>query len=423
MSELTLILFHVSRAVFLASNILLTYSFLTPSRPIWFQVVAYAGAVILHSGMRTLLAPTGLDTFLISYLLTIVYFIPFLLIFQETIHAKFFVLFMIASFSQFVFLISLFIEHLLFGHMVGGLILLGQLLELAAILLFRKYIIPYVKNILEIIDQQNLVFTLFPFLSFILLAFYGVQRNYILSIFIPLALSTLIIAVSYYLIAISIERMKHQHALEKQLALQRDHYSNLNESIAAAKATRHDLRHHLVTLLGFLEKKDAVAAKDYLNRLCNAYDDSAIPSVCRNQSADALFCHYLSLAKQENIAVVTNLDIPYDLGIEDIDLCVIIGNCLENSIEACRKQNAAESRFIDVSAKINKEYLVIKIENSFNGLVQHQNDAYLSSKRVADCGIGLGSIKTLAAKYQGQCMISFDQQIFKVSVSLKLAEA
>lgn len=423
MSELTLILFHVSRAVFLASNILLTYSFLTPSRPIWFQVVAYAGAVILHSGMRTLLAPTGLDTFLISYLLTIVYFIPFLLIFQETIHAKFFVLFMVASFSQFIFLISLFTEHLLFGHMVGGLILLGQLLELAAILLFRRYVIPYVKNILEIIDRQNPVFTLFPFLSFILLAFYGVQRNYILSIFIPLVLSTLIIAVAYYLIAISIERTKRQHVLEKQLALQRDHYCNLNESITAAKATRHDLRHHLVTVLGFLERKDAVAAKEYLNRLCNTYDDCSISSVCRNQTADALFCHYLTLAKQEDIAVTTNLDIPDDLGIEDIDLCVIIGNCLENAIEACRKQTIAESRFININVKINKEYLVVKIENSFNGLVQQQNEVYLSSKRVADCGIGLGSIKTLAAKYQGHCMISFDQKIFKVSVALKLADA
>ena len=401
MSELTLILFHVSRAVFLASNILLTYSFLTPSRPIWFQVVAYAGAVILHSGMRTLLAPTGLDTFLISYLLTIVYFIPFLLIFQETIHAKFFVLFMVASFSQFIFLISLFTEHLLFGHMVGGLILLGQLLELAAILLFRRYVIPYVKNILEIIDRQNPVFTLFPFLSFILLAFYGVQRNYILSIFIPLVLSTLIIAVAYYLIAISIERTKRQHVLEKQLALQRDHYCNLNESITAAKATRHDLRHHLVTVLGFLERKDAVAAKEYLNRLCNTYDDCSIPSVCRNQTADALFCHYLTLAKQEDIAVTTNLDIPDDLGIEDIDLCVIIGNCLENAIEACRKQTIAESRFININVKINKEYLVVKIENSFTGLVQQQNEVYLSSKRVADSGIGLGSIKTLAAKYNG----------------------
>ena len=307
--------------------------------------------------------------------------------------------------------------------MVGGLILLGQLLELAAILLFRRYVIPYVKNILEIIDRQNPVFTLFPFLSFILLAFYGVQRNYILSIFIPLVLSTLIIAVAYYLIAISIERTKRQHVLEKQLALQRDHYCNLNESITAAKATRHDLRHHLVTVLGFLERKDAVAAKEYLNRLCNTYDDCSIPSVCRNQTADALFCHYLTLAKQEDIAVTTNLDIPDDLGIEDIDLCVIIGNCLENAIEACRKQTIAESRFININVKINKEYLVVKIENSFNGLVQQQNEVCLSSKRVADSGIGLGSIKTLAAKYQGHCMISFDQKIFKVSVALKLADA
>lgn len=422
MSDLALILFHVSRAVFLASNILLTYSFLTPSRPVWFQVVAYAGAWIFHSSLRILLVQTGLDTFLVSYMLTIVYFIPFLLIFRETIHAKFFVLFMVTSFSQFIFLISLFIEHLLFGQMVGGLILLGQLVELTAIVLFRKYIIPYVKNILEIIDRQNPVFTLFPFLSFILLAFYGVQRNYILSIFIPLVLSTMIIAVSYHLIAISIERTKRQHALEKQLALQRDHYCKLNESIAAAKATRHDLRHHLVTARGFLEKKDAVAAKEYLNRLCNACDDSSIPSVCRNQSADALICHYVTLAKQEDIAVVTNLDIPDDLGIDDIDLCVIIGNCLENSIEACRKQNIAEARYIDINAKINKEYLVIKIENSFNGFVQQQNDAYISSKKGTESGIGIGSIKTLAAKYQGHCMISFDQQIFKVSVSLKLAE-
>ena len=369
-------LFHVSRAVFLASNILLTYSFLTPTRPIWFQVSAYAGAWLLHSGMRVLLTPTGLDTFLISYLLTIVYFIPIFLIFQETVHAKFFVLFMIASFSQFVFLISLFIEHLLFGHMAGGLILLGQALELAAILGFRKYLIPYVKSILELIDRQNPIFTLFPFLSFILLAFYGVQRNYILSIFIPLILSTMIIAVAYFLIVLSIQRTKRQHALEKQLALQRDHYSNLSESIAAAKATRHDLRHHLAVLLGFLEKKEAVAAKDYLHKLCHAYDDSAIPSVCRNQSADALLCHYIALAKQENIAVTTRLDLPDDLGIDDIDLCVIIGNGLENSIEACRKQPIEEARFIDIHAKISKEYLIIKIENSFNGLVQQQNDAY-----------------------------------------------
>lgn len=364
MSESTLILFTVSRAVFLASNILLTYSFLTPKRPLWFQFLAFAGTWVAQYLVRVLLTPIGLDPFLIGYMLTILYLVPIMLVFRETIHAKFFVLFMVTSLSQFNFLICLFVELLVFNHMGGGIILAGQLLELASIPLIRRYITPHIKNILEIINHQNPIFTLFPFLSFILLAFYGVQRVYLLSVFIPLVLSTIIISISYYLIAISIDRTKRHQQLEKQLTVQRDHYRNLNDSIASAKATRHDMRHHLVTILEFLGKNDTSAAQDYLNRLCNSYDDTQIPTVCRNQSVDAVLCHYLKLAKQQDITTVTKLYLPDDLGIDDLDLCVIVGNCLENAIEACGKLSDAEPRFIDISTTITKGHLVIKVANS-----------------------------------------------------------
>jgi two-component system sensor histidine kinase AgrC len=422
MAESTLLLLNISRAIFFISNIWLTYSFLTPKRPVWFQIIAYAGTWVAQYLARLLLTPTGLDTFLIGHMLTILYFVPIALIFKETLNAKFFVLFMVTSLSLFNFLIALFLEQLIFGRMVGGLVLAGQLLELASIPLIRKHITPHVKNILEIIDHQNPLFTLFPFLSFILLAFYAVQRTYLLSIFIPLVLSTIIISIAYYLIAISIDQTKRQQLLEKQLALQRDHYRNLSDSITAAKATRHDLRHHLVTISEFLGKKEAAAAHEYLNRLCNQYDDSHIPTVCHNQSADALICHYLKLARQQGIDVDVNLHIPDNLGIDDLDLCVIIGNCLENAIEACGKISNTEARFIDLAVTITKGYLVIKIANSFSGLVQRRDDSFISSKRSADNGIGLSSVKTLAAKYQGQCLITFDQQAFKVSVSLQLPE-
>ena len=256
MPESTLILINVSRAVFLISNILLTYSFLSPKRPLWFQIIAFAGTWFAQYFLRGLLTPTGIDTFLIGYMLTILYLVPFVLVFKETLHAKIFVLFMVTSLSQFNFLICLFLELLIFNHMVGGLILAGQLLELSSIPLIRRYITPHIKNILEIINHQNPIFTLFPVFSFILLAFYGVQRTYLLSVFIPLVLATIIISFSYYLIAISIDRTKRHQQLEKQLALQRDHYRNLSDSITTTKATRHDLRHHLVTILEFLGKKD-----------------------------------------------------------------------------------------------------------------------------------------------------------------------
>jgi len=422
MSESTMILFSLSRAVFLASNILLDYSFLTPKRSLWFQIIAFAGTWIVANLVRGLLTPTGLDPFLIGYMLTILYLVPITLVFKESLHAKFFALFMVTSLSQFNFLICLFIELLLFHHMVGGIILAGQLLELSSIPLIKRYITPHIKNILEIISHQNPIFTLFPFLSFILLAFYGIQRTYLLSVFIPLVLSTIIIFIAYYLIAISIDRTKRHQQLEKQLALQRDHYRNLNDSIITTRATRHDLRHHLATILEMLGKKDAAAAQEYLNKLCNYYDDNQIPTVCRNQSVDALICHYLKLAKQENITMVAKLPLPDELGIDDLDLCVIIGNCLENALEACRMMNGAEPRFIEISTIIAKGHLVIKFANSFNGIVQPQGDGFFSAKSGTEHGIGLASVKTLAAKYHGHCLISFDQRVFKASVSLKLPE-
>jgi sensor histidine kinase regulating citrate/malate metabolism len=170
-----------------------------------------------------------------------------------------------------------------------------------------------------------------------------------------------------------------------------------------------------------LAKNNAGAAEQYLSQLCNHYDDTAIPKVCSNQSADALICHYLKLAKQQDITVNTNLHLPDDLGIDDQDLCVILGNCLENAIEACSKIRKDELRFIDIKTIITKGHLVIKIANSFNGLVQRQGDGFVSSKSGADHGIGLSSVKALTAKYLGHCSVSFEQQVFKVSVSLKLS--
>lgn len=214
MSENALILFHLSRAVFAISNILLIYSFLTPKRTFGVQMIAFVGTVVAHFFLRGLLSSTGLDPFLIGYILALLYLVPITLVFKETIYTKFFVVFMVLSLSQFNFLFFLFLEQLIFDHMVSSLILIGQLLELSSIPLIRRYITSHIKNILEVINHQNHIFTLFPFFSFLLLAFYGVQRKYLLSVFIPLVLSTIIIFFSYYLIAISIAQTKRHKQLE-----------------------------------------------------------------------------------------------------------------------------------------------------------------------------------------------------------------
>lgn len=422
MQESALILFTISRFIFLIANILLDYCFLSSTRPVWFQVSAFASTYAAVYFLRGFMTPLIGDPFLAAYIVSLSFLVPFALVFNGSWHAKLFVFFMVYSLSQLNFLVCLFIELLVFKQMVGGVILTGQLLELISIPLVRKYLTPHVKNILAVIDQQNPSFTLFPILSFIFLAYYGVQRVYLLSTFIPLVFCTLLIAFAYYLIALSIDQTKRQQQLENQLTLQRDHYRNLNDSISAANTTRHDLRHHLVTLLEFVGKKDAAAAQEYLSRLCDAYDDSAIPILCRNQAADALLCHYMKLARQHDIKLAAQLHIPDDLGIDDLDLCIILGNCLENAIDACKKIRTDKMRVININANINKGHLVLKITNSFNGLVKQQADGLFLSEKGTGHGIGLYSVKTLADKYQGHFSVSTDQQMFSVAVSLKLPQ-
>jgi len=420
MQDFTIILVSLLRLVFLMTNILLINAFLTPKRPLWFQTVAFTLTWVSAYFLEGLLQPVISEPFLRYYVVGLLYMVPCVPIFKETLHAKLFVFFMIYSLSQFALVIFMFLEQLLFNHIIGSLILTGLLLELASLPLIRKYITPHVRNIIEIISQKNFIFIIFPILSSLLLAFFDVKRTDSLSTFMSLLLCTLLIVFTYYLIARSIDQTRRHQQLEKQLALQRDHYHNLNSSINTARANRHDLRHHLVTSLEFLAKNNAAAAQEYLKRLCNHYDDSSIVTVCQNESADALISYYFKLAKQHDIDFVINLHLPKDLAIDDLDLCVILGNCLQNAIDACNKMNRDEPRFINITTQITKGYLLIKIDNSFNGIVQQQGNVFFTSKSGTNHGIGLSSVKELTAKYSGHFASSFDQQIFKVSVSLKL---
>lgn len=423
MQENTMFLIYISRVVFLTTNILLLYVFLTPKRSIPFQIIAFAITFIATNFLRSILDTIHADPFLLGYILGSLYIIPCILIFKETFHAKIFVFFMIFSLSQFNFLNFLFLEQLLFGHFVGGLVLIGLSLQLACLPLIKKYLATHVSSIIAIIDQRNFSFTCFPLLSFVLLAFYGVERIYLPSNFMPLLVSTLIIVFTYYLIGNAIHQTRRSQQTEKQLALQREHYRSLNDSINTAKMIRHDLRHHLVTCLEFVNRNNSAAAEQYLSQLCNSYDDSAIPITCSNLSADALICHYLKLAKQQRVVVTTNLHLPDDLGIDDQDLCIILGNCLENAIEACAKIPENKVRTIDIKTTLSKGHLIIKIINSFNGDALRHGDSFVSSKNGDNHGIGLASVKALTAKYYGYCSTSCEQQLFKVAISLKLPEA
>ena len=111
---------------------------------------------------------------------------------------------------------------------------------------------------------------------------------------------------------------------------------------------------------------------------------------------------------------------PTELNVSEIDLCVIIGNLLDNAMEACLRQTEEKERFIRVFIGVLKEQLYISVSNSVEGGIKKSDKTYFSSKGSEAHGFGLASIDRIAAKYDGYVNRQDEEGVFATEVLLPL---
>ncbi len=203
----------VTGGLYLVENIILLYVFLTPGRSRAFQAAAF-GITAIAAFLPYFVGRVFEAYPIARYLLGCLYLAPCVLIFKESIRAKIFVFFMNYSITQFIYLLSLYLDRLISPPVQQLCVMLGLLAELAALPLAFRYLRKPVRSIIGIIDSQRPSFTAFPILSFILLAYYGLHEFEALSI-IPILLSIALIVFTYYLISVSISTARRQIELER----------------------------------------------------------------------------------------------------------------------------------------------------------------------------------------------------------------
>ena len=207
------------------------------------------------------------------------------------------------------------------------------------------------------------------------------------------------------------------HQAENQLSMQINQYVQLGYYIESSRKLNHDIRHHLVTLQGMANGDSIKPIQDYLASLTNEIQVLSEIILCKNPAVNALLCHYNNICKNEGITFKCNVTLSADHAISDNLLCVVFGNSLENSIEACRRIENG-NRFITIISKLEGTKLFIAIDNSFNGNVTKSGNVFLSSKQKNRAGIGLSSIRTIAEKYDGSVNFKADGCIFKTDIML-----
>ena len=220
----------------------------------------------------------------------------------------------------------------------------------------------------------------------------------------------------FLLMAISINRNVRLQQENQLLSMQQQRYESLKAAIEEARQARHDLRHQLCQLAALAEEGNLEKIKAYLSGAV-----SRIPSLemhfCENRAADGVVGYYCALAKREQIPFSVQLDLPECLPVDEINLCLVLSNLLENALEASLRTAPARRR-IKLTAYLHGNSLaLIQVENTYDGVIREKDGVFLSSKRKGD-GVGLQSVRHIAEKSGGVSTVTYQDGLFCAKVML-----
>ncbi|MDC4244612.1 sensor histidine kinase [Clostridium perfringens] len=241
-------------------------------------------------------------------------------------------------------------------------------------------------------------------------------------------ISTISIAVNLAIIHfITYKRFKEYKAnsqiniLEKQLDYQKNYYEKVINNYGEARKALHDMNNHMSVIKYFLENKDYKNMDDYIQSLSERIVTNKDNNICSNKVINAICFDKCERCKKEGINIRFDIIINKKLKIDDLDLCIVLGNLIDNAIEACEKINDKEiQKVIQVSARIYLNQIYIKVINSKNNKVEKRNNKFLTSKKdKKNHGIGLENVKEAVHKNHGDIEIKDSKNTFEVSLYMK----
>ena len=209
---------------------------------------------------------------------------------------------------------------------------------------------------------------------------------------------------------------EEQRQLKRQLGMQVEHLRQMNQKLEESAKLRHDFRHHLRTLMTLSEEGRSSELESYIRGITEINEGTRLGRITENIELDALIQYYSSLARSEGIEFKARLWLPEVIEFPIVDLCGLLGNLLENAVEACQRQESGE-KSIFIAGRENEGQLEFVVDNSFSGELKTSGEKYLSSKRNG-FGIGISSVRETVYRYGGAVNIYADNDGFHAEISL-----
>ena len=232
----------------------------------------------------------------------------------------------------------------------------------------------------------------------------------------------LINIVVFYLYNMLME-VHHQLREKEMMELKVKVYSGQLETITQTqkkiRRLRHDMVHHIMQLYSMASLNKNAEMLEYLDKMEQAMINPREHVSSGNKDIDGILNFMLEKAVSILKKVDVQVKIPEDLHTCSFELAVILGNIIDNAIEAARQ---TEDKWLSLQITADKGILFIRVSNSYCGCIKTSGNKLLTSKEDKENhGLGLDSVKDMIKKYNGDMKITCDKNIFTVDILLYLA--
>ena len=187
----------------------------------------------------------------------------------------------------------------------------------------------------------------------------------------------------------------------------------LRESENHIKICKHDMRHNLGIIRSLIQDKKTEDVLKYIEELDTTMKATKPLVYCKNTIVNSALLVYMTKAKEKNIDVKLELNIPDKLPWNSNDIAILIANAFENAIIASSKQSLDEQE-IYISARFYDEKLAIIFKNRFNGEILIGSSGFPTSTEPGH-GIGMQSILSIVNKYKASASCTSNNGWFNMT--------
>jgi len=224
---------------------------------------------------------------------------------------------------------------------------------------------------------------------------------------------------NFYLYDVIIKYYHNKY--EKDLLIQQNNaYLNqlqiIKESQENIKMLRHDMKNHIYSMQEMIKNNKRDDLEEYLKTIFEYIDVKNEYAYSGNTEVDSLLNYKIYEAVKLNANIEVNINIPKKLGVEVFDLSIILGNLLDNALDALKK---TDEKRLYVKMELEKSILYITVENSYGDIINKENDIFITTKKDENNhGFGLNSVQNAIKKYNGLLDITYDEKLFLVNILL-----